>query len=62
MGIGGVASFAFFPPANNWLIQSFGAETGWRVWSLALLLVMLPVGWFLVRGKHSSFLFSASDL
>jgi len=51
MGIGGVASFAFFPPANNWLIQNFGAETGWRVWSLALLLVMLPVGWFLVRDK-----------
>ncbi|WP_102819298.1 MFS transporter [Mesotoga sp. Brook.08.YT.4.2.5.1] len=51
MGIGGVASFAFFPPANNWLIQNFGAETGWRVWSLALFLLMLPVGWFLVRDK-----------
>ena len=51
MGIGGVVSFAFFPPANNWLIQSFGAETGWRVWALALFLIMLPVGWFFVRNK-----------
>ena len=48
--------FRFLPPANNWLIQSFGAETGWRVWSLALLLVMLPVGWFLVRAFQLSFL------
>jgi hypothetical protein len=56
-----VLRLSLFSPGKNWLIQSFEAEAGWRVWSLALLLVMLPVGWFLVS-KHSSFLFSASDL
>src|SRR6056297_799800 len=51
MGIGLVVASAFFPPANNWLIQNFGAQTGWRVWTIALFLVMLPVGWFFVRNK-----------
>jgi len=51
MGIGIVVASALFPPANNWLIQNYGAEVGWRVWSLALFLVLLPIGWFFVRNK-----------
>src|SRR6056297_748474 len=49
MAIGGVVSSAFFPPVNNFLINSFGAPSGWRILSIALFVIMVPLGWFFVR-------------
>ena len=51
MAVGGVIGSAFFPPVNNYLIDHFGAVTGWRVLALSLFVVMVPLGWFFVRDK-----------
>jgi MFS family permease len=49
--IGGVMGFAFMPPLNNMLVESFGAPAAWIFWATALLVIMLPVAFFLVRNR-----------
>jgi MFS family permease len=51
MALGGVLSSAALPLINNWLIVNAGVQVTWRVWALLLVIVMAPVGWFLVRNK-----------
>ena len=51
MGIGGVIGAAVIPPLNNYLINLFGMSNAWRFWTLALLLIMVPSGWYLVRNR-----------
>ncbi len=51
LGIGGVVGAAVIPPLNNYLINLLGVSNTWRFWTLALLLIMAPVGWYLVRNR-----------
>ena len=51
MAIGGFLSSASFPPLNTWLIHSFGWENAWRILGSALVLIFLPVVYFIVRNK-----------
>ncbi len=49
--VGGVGGAALIPPLNNFLIQNYGATSAWRFWSVLLITVMLPAGWFFIRNK-----------
>ncbi|WP_226659550.1 MFS transporter [Pseudalkalibacillus hwajinpoensis] len=51
MAIGGFLSSASFPPLNTWLISSFGWENAWRILGIALIVVFLPVVYFIVKNK-----------
>ncbi|WP_337957770.1 MFS transporter [Guptibacillus spartinae] len=51
MAIGGFLSSASFPPLNTWLISSFGWENAWRILGMALIIVFLPVVYFVVKNK-----------
>ncbi|WP_347552178.1 MFS transporter [Pseudalkalibacillus hwajinpoensis] len=51
MAIGGFLSSAAFPPLNTWLIASFGWENAWRILGAALVLIFIPVVFFLVKNK-----------
>ena len=51
MAIGGFLSSAVFPPLNSWLISSFGWESAWRILGLALIFVLLPAVFFIVKNK-----------
>lgn len=51
MAIGGFLSSASFPPLNTWLIVSFGWENAWRILGSALVLIFLPIVFFLVKNK-----------
>ncbi|WP_283152983.1 MFS transporter [Guptibacillus hwajinpoensis] len=51
MAIGGFLSSASFPPLNTWLIATFGWESAWRILGLALIVIFLPVVFFIVKNK-----------
>ncbi|WP_066051910.1 MFS transporter [Robertmurraya korlensis] len=51
MAIGGVASAAFFPLANAWIINTWSWQTAWQVWGVLLLVVFVPVAFFGVRNR-----------
>ncbi|MDO6656621.1 MFS transporter [Anaerobacillus sp. 1_MG-2023] len=51
MAIGGFLSSASFPPLNTWLITTFGWESAWRILGLALIVIFLPVVFFIVKNK-----------
>ena len=49
MSLGGVAASTLLPIATSWMIRTSGWQAAWRVWSLLLLVVFVPVSGFLVR-------------
>lgn len=49
--LGGVAGSAVLPPLNNWIIQNYGWQIGWRVWAILMWCVMVPVAYYLVRNR-----------
>ncbi|MBT2681583.1 MFS transporter [Bacillus sp. ISL-35] len=51
MAIGGFASSAALPPLNAWLVATWGWSFSWRVWGILLLLVFVPLAFFLIRNK-----------
>ncbi|MCT4621910.1 MAG: MFS transporter [Marinisporobacter sp.] len=51
LAIGSVLGSAVFPPLNNYLIVRMGVGFAWRFWTMALMGLMAPLGWFLVRNK-----------
>ena len=51
MAVGGFISSAFFPPANAWLIANWGWRTAWTTWGFALLVIFVPLSYFLIRNK-----------
>ncbi|MBM7553934.1 putative MFS family arabinose efflux permease [Thalassobacillus pellis] len=51
MAIGGFASSALLPPLNTWLIDSVGWRNTWVIWGVGLLILFLPLAFFLVRNK-----------
>lgn len=51
MAIGGFVSSALLPPLNTWLINSFGWRLTWTYWGIALLVIFVPLAFFLVRNQ-----------
>lgn len=51
MGVGGVIGAALIPPLNNYLINNLGVSNAWRFWTLALIFIMAPAAWFLLRNR-----------
>ncbi len=51
MAIGGFVSSALLPPLNTWLINSFGWRATWTYWGIALLVIFVPLAFFLVRNQ-----------
>ncbi len=49
--LGGVLGFTILPPLNSFLIQSRGVSFAWLFWAAALLLIMMPVAYFLIRNR-----------
>jgi len=49
MAMGGFASAAFFPLFNVWLIETWGLAASWRIWGLLLILVFVPLAFYLIR-------------
>lgn len=49
--LGGVIGSAVTPPFNTWMIQTLGWRVGWQVWALLLWVVMVPVGYLLIRNR-----------
>ncbi|MBT2685607.1 MFS transporter [Bacillus sp. ISL-37] len=51
MAIGGFASSAALPPLNAWLVATWGWSFSWKVWGILLLVVFVPLAYFLIRNK-----------
>ncbi|RXJ01767.1 MFS transporter [Anaerobacillus alkaliphilus] len=51
MAFGSFLSAAALPPFNAWLIDQVGWQASWLVWAGLLLLVFVPLAFFLVRNK-----------
>ncbi|MBN8237094.1 MFS transporter [Halobacillus kuroshimensis] len=51
MAIGGFASSALLPPLNTWLIEAFGWRMTWGIWGTALLVIFVPLAFYLVRNR-----------
>jgi MFS family permease len=51
MAIGGFASSASLPPLNAWLVAEYGWSFSWKVWGVLLLVVFVPLAYFLIRNK-----------
>ncbi len=51
MAIGAVAGSFVLPPLNTWIILNYGWRTGWQLWGILLLAVMLPIALLFVRNR-----------
>ncbi len=51
MAIGGFASSAALPPLNAWLVANWGWSFSWKVWGVLLLVIFVPLAYFLIRNK-----------
>lgn len=51
MAIGGFASSASFPLINTWLVTEYGWQFSWIVWGVLLIIIVMPLSYFLVRNK-----------
>lgn len=51
MTLGGLSSFALVPTMNYFFIAQFGWRVGWRLWTILLWVIMLPLSWKLVRNR-----------
>lgn len=51
MAIGGFANSAALPPLNAWLVANWGWSFSWKVWGVLLLVIYVPLAYFLIRNK-----------
>jgi len=51
MTTGGFLSSATFPPINEWMIRTWGWPTAWRVWSMLLIFLFVPLAYFFIRNR-----------
>jgi MFS family permease len=51
VSIGGIIGAGLMPPFNIWMINNWGWRMGWRFWAIAILLVMVPLAWSLIRNS-----------
>ena len=49
MSLGGVAASTLLPPVTAWLIRTSGWQSAWRIWSLLLVVIFIPISGFLLR-------------
>ena len=47
----GALCMAAMPPINTWMIQNFSWQTGWRVWSVVMWVVVAPTIYFFIRTR-----------
>lgn len=47
-GIGGSLASVSVPALNIWMINNYGWQSSWRIWSLLIILIFLPLMWTLV--------------
>jgi MFS family permease len=47
----GALSLATFPVMSIWLIQNFGWQNGWRLWTIVLWFVALPLFYYFIRTR-----------
>ena len=51
LALGGVASAAFFPVANAWLIKLTSWQATWQIWGVLLIILFAPLAFFIVRNR-----------
>jgi MFS family permease len=51
MALGGFLSSAAIPPLNAWLITNYDWSFTWKVWGFLIILIFVPVAFFLIRNK-----------
>jgi MFS family permease len=51
MAIGSVASAAFFPIANAWIINTWSWQFAWQVWGVLLIILFVPIALWGVRNR-----------
>jgi len=51
VAIGGFIGSAAFPPLNAWMIDAWGWQSTWRIWGILLLVIFVPLAFFLIRNK-----------
>lgn len=51
VSVGGIIAAGLMPPFNIWMINNWGWRMGWRFWAIAILLVMVPLAWSLIRNS-----------
>ncbi len=51
MAIGMVGGSFLIPPINARIIRDYGWQTGWQVWGILLLVIMLPIAIVFIRNK-----------
>lgn len=51
MAVGGFISAAAFPPINAWLMETWNWQTAWQFWGALLLVLFIPLSFFLIRNK-----------
>lgn len=49
MGVGGFLGFLCMPPINQFMINAWGWPVAWRVWSILLIGLFVPMAYFLLR-------------
>ena len=47
----GALCMAAMPPINTWMIQNFSWQTGWRVWSVVMWVLVAPTIYFFIRTR-----------
>ncbi|HKL47419.1 MAG TPA: MFS transporter [Candidatus Izemoplasmatales bacterium] len=53
--IGGLVATMLIPSFNLWMIQSFGWQTAWRIWSMILVIIFIPLVYFFGADKPEQF-------
>jgi MFS family permease len=51
LALGGVASAAFFPVANAWLIKLTSWQMTWKIWGVLLIVLFAPLAFLMVRNR-----------
>lgn len=49
--LGGVAGSALLPHLNIWMIQNWNWSVAWRVWTVMLWVIFLPLAYVFIRNK-----------
>ena len=54
-GIGSLLATLLVPSLNLWLITSYGWQVSWRIWSVLLIVVFLPLVYFFVGNQPEDY-------
>lgn len=51
MSLGGVAASAVLPPLNIYIIDNWGWDIAWRVWTILLWFLFIPIAYIFIHNK-----------